>query len=120
MEEHHDRLEDFRAQRLPEVKGVIVTPDVPGSAGFGLTKIMIPVGISLLDQEEDEIARGLTRAISQLGPVDVATLDALITAGTAASRAEAVGWVLARIRERPAYARLSERARELDQLKAHF
>jgi predicted lipoprotein len=47
-------------------------------------------------------------------------LDALITTGTAASRAEAVGWVLARIRERPAYARLEERARELDQLKAHF
>ena len=120
MQEHHDRLEDFRAQRLPEVKGFIVTPDVPGSAGFRLTNIMIPVGISLLDQEEDEIARGLTRAIGQLGPVDLATLDALITAGTAASRAEAVGWVLARIRERPAYARLSERARELDELKTHF
>ena len=46
-------------------------------------------------------------------------LDALITTGTTASRA-AVGWVLARIRERPAYARLSERARELDELKARF
>jgi hypothetical protein len=52
--------------------------------------------------------------------VDLEMLDALITAGTAPSRAEAVGWVLARIRERPAYARLSERARELDELKAHF
>jgi hypothetical protein len=47
-------------------------------------------------------------------------LDALITNGTAASRAEAVSWILARIRERPAYARLTERARELDELKAHF
>jgi hypothetical protein len=47
-------------------------------------------------------------------------LDALITAGTAASRAEALSWVLARIRERPAYIRLSEGARELDELKAHF
>jgi len=47
-------------------------------------------------------------------------LDALITAGTAASRAETIGWVLARIRERPAYVRLSERARELDELKARF
>jgi hypothetical protein len=55
-----------------------------------------------------------------LGPVDLEMLDALITAGTAASRAEAVGWVLARIRERPAYARLTERARELDELKARF
>jgi hypothetical protein len=29
----------------------------------------------------------------RLGPVDLEMLDALITAGTAASRAEAVGWV---------------------------
>jgi hypothetical protein len=118
MEEHHDRLEDFRAQRLPEVKGVIVTPDVPGSAGFRLTKIMIPVGISLLDQEEDEIARGLTRAISQLGPVDLATLDALITAGIAASRAEGTRWALARIREQAAYAQPGERAREASEPRA--
>jgi hypothetical protein len=62
----------------------------------------------------------LTPADIRLGPVDLEMLDALIAAGTAASRAEAVGWVLARIRERPAYARLSERARELDELKAHF
>jgi hypothetical protein len=62
----------------------------------------------------------LTPADIRLGPVDLEMLDALITAGTAASRAEALGWVLARIRERPAYARLSERARELDELKAHF
>jgi len=70
-------------------------------------------GISMLDPEEEEIARGLTpvpRAL--LGLVDLATLDALITAGIAASRAEAARWALARIREQPAYAQLSERARE--------
>jgi hypothetical protein len=44
-------------------------------------------GISLLDPEADEIARGLTPVMAQLGPVDLATLDALITAGIAASRA---------------------------------
>jgi len=47
-------------------------------------------------------------------------LDTVITAGTGASRAEAIGWVLARNGERPAYARLEERARELDEFKAHF
>jgi hypothetical protein len=62
----------------------------------------------------------LTPADIRLGPADLEMLDALITAGTAASRAEALSLVLARIRERPAYARLSERARELDELKAHF
>jgi hypothetical protein len=107
--EHFGRLEDFRAQRLPEVKGFIVTTGVPGSASL---RIMIPVGISLLDPEEAEIARGLTRVSAHLGPVDLATLDALITAGIAASRAEGTRWALARIREQPAYAQLSERAQE--------
>ena len=53
-------------------------------------------------------------------PAELEMLDTLIMAGTAASRAEAIGWVLARIRERPAYAKLSERARELDELRARF
>ena len=49
----------------------------------------------------------LTPADIRLGPADLEMLDALITTGTAVSRAEAVSWVLARIRERPAYARLT-------------
>ena len=64
--------------------------------------------------------RDLTVVDVRLGPADREMLDTLITAGIAASRAEAISWVLARIRERPAYARLSERARELDELKARF
>jgi hypothetical protein len=64
--------------------------------------------------------RDLTPADIRLGRADLEMLDALTTTGTAASRAEAVSWVVARIRERPAYARLTERARELDQLKTQF
>jgi hypothetical protein len=111
-EEHFDRLEDFRAQRLPEVKGFMITTGARDSAGLPPTTIMQPVGISLLDPEEDEIARGLTPVTAHLGPADLATLDTLITAGIAASRADGARWVLARIREQPAYAQLSERARE--------
>jgi hypothetical protein len=107
--EHFGRLEDFRAQRLPEVKGFMVTTGVPGSAGL---RIMIPVGISLLDPEEDEAARGLAPVTTHLGPLDLATLDLLITAGIAASRAAGVRWALARLREQPAYAQLSEPARQ--------
>lgn len=76
-----------------------------------------------LGSPPDDPARSeqdLTPADIRLGPADLEMLDALITTGTAVSRAEAVGWVLARIRERPAYARLSERARELDELRAQF
>ena len=64
--------------------------------------------------------RDLTVVDVKLGPVDREMLDTLIAAGMATSRAEAISWVLARIRERPAYARLAERARELDELKARF
>ncbi len=102
--EHFDRLTDLRAQRLPEVKGFMITTDVRDSAGLPPTAIMNPVGISLLDQEDDEIACGLTRVTAHLGPVDLATLDALITAGIAGSRAEGMRWAMARLREQPAYA----------------
>ncbi len=111
--EHFDRLEDFRARRLPEVKGFMLTTGARDNAGLPPTRIMQMDGISLLDPEEDEIARGLTRVPDALlGPVDLATLDMLITAGIAASRAEVLRWALARIREQPAYAQLSERPRE--------
>ena len=110
MEEHFDRLEDLRAQRLPEVKGFMLTTDARDSDGRPPSRIMIPAGISLLDPEDDEIARGLTAVTAQLGPVDLATLDMLVTTGIAASRAEGARWALARVREQPAYAANSERA----------
>jgi hypothetical protein len=76
------------------------------------------IGGSAADLAERQ--RDLTPVMARLGPVDLWTLDTLITAGIAANRAQALRWVLARIRERPGYAKLSERARELDQLKAQF
>lgn len=58
--------------------------------------------------------------MARLGPADLETLDTLITAGIAPNRAEAVRWALARIRERPAYGKLRDRAREIEELKAQF
>jgi hypothetical protein len=63
---------------------------------------------------------GLTPVMARLGPADLETLDTLITAGFAAGRAQAVRWALARIRERPAYAELRERAKEIENLKSQF
>ena len=65
---------------------------------------------------EEEIRANLAR----LGPEDLETVDTLITAGIASNRADAVRWTLARIRERPAYEKLRERAREIEELKAQF
>jgi hypothetical protein len=62
----------------------------------------------------------LVPVMARLGPDDLETVDVLITAGIAANRAEAVRWALARIRERPAYAQLQQRAREIEELKSQF
>jgi hypothetical protein len=68
----------------------------------------------------DEAGGDLTSVMTRLGPADLATVDTLITAGIATSRAEVVRWALARIREHPAYAQIQERVREIDELKAQF
>jgi hypothetical protein len=67
-----------------------------------------------------EAPEELTPVMTRLGPADLATVDTLITAGIANSRAEVLRWAVGRIRERPAYAQLQERVHEIDQLKAQF
>lgn len=62
----------------------------------------------------------LTPVMARLGAEDLETLDTLITVGIASSRADAVRWALARIRERPAYGQLRVRTREIEELKSQF
>ena len=62
----------------------------------------------------------LTAVMARLDAEDLETLDTLIAVGIAGSRAEAVRWALARIRERPAYEQLRARAREIEDLKSQF
>jgi hypothetical protein len=118
MDVYGERLEDFRAQRLPEVKGLVFTTDDTDTAARRPAGIMKMDDLSLLDREEDELARGLTPVMALLGSADLVTLDALTIAGIAASRAQSVRWCLARIREQPMYAKLSERPREPGALEA--
>ncbi len=68
----------------------------------------------------DEMSEEFTSVMTRLGPADLATVDTLITAGIANSRAEAMRWALGRIRENPAYAQLQERVHEISELKAQF
>jgi hypothetical protein len=49
-----------------------------------------------------EAPEELTPVMARLGPADLATLDTLITAGIANSRAEALRWAVGRIRDHPA------------------
>lgn len=62
----------------------------------------------------------LTPVMARLGAEDLETLDTLIAVGIATSRAEAVRWALARLRERPAYDQLRARTREIEELKSQF
>ena len=55
-----------------------------------------------------------------LGRSGLETVDTLIMAGIADTRAEAISWALARIRERPAFERLREHVRETDRLRKAF
>jgi hypothetical protein len=64
--------------------------------------------------------QSLTAVMARLGPEDLETLDTLIAVGIASSRAEAVRWALARIRERPAYEQIRARSREIEDLKSQF
>lgn len=79
-------------------------------------KSLFLIGFGAPDEKPGE----LTPVMARLGPVDLETLDTLITAGFATSRADGVRWALARIRERPAYAELSQRVQEISTLKAQF
>ena len=65
-------------------------------------------------------APGFTPVMARLGADDLETLDTLISVGIASSRAEAVRWALARLRERPAYEQLRARTREIEDLKSQF
>ena len=66
------------------------------------------------------MSKELTPVMTRLGAADLATVDTLITAGIANSRAEVLRWAVGRIREHPAYAQLQERVHEIDELKAQF
>lgn len=68
----------------------------------------------------DDLSEELTAVMTRLGSADLATVDTLITAGIASSRAEVLRWAVGRIRENPAYAQLQERVHEITELKAQF
>jgi hypothetical protein len=67
-----------------------------------------------------EAAPGFATVNTQLGPADLATVDAVITAGLASSRAEVVRWAIGRIREDPAFTQIQQESREINGPKDQF
>jgi hypothetical protein len=72
------------------------------------------------DTPPGETMAELTSVMTRLGPEDLATVDTLIAAGIATSRAEILRWAIGRIREHPAYAQIKDRVHEITDLKAQF
>ncbi len=66
-----------------------------------------PVAQRLSDISEWEHGEA-TFVLAALGPAGLETVDTLIMAGIAATRAEAIRWAVDRVREGPAYRRLGE------------
>jgi hypothetical protein len=110
----------YLAEKLREIMAVeyvfcnnAVTYDGDGPRGG------MPVAQRLSDIQEWEHGAA-TFVLVALGPAGLETVDTLIMAGIAATRAEAIRWVLDRVRERPAYQRLRELRSEADKLKNEF
>ena len=110
------QLQEDIPQRWPQANRFkLVTRQSEGRQREGRQRLVM-----LRMPAPDEPKGDLTPVMARLGPADLETLDTLIAAGLAANRAQAVRWALARIRERPAYAELRERAKEIETLKSQF
>jgi len=121
---HHDAIERFPcylAEKLREIRLVEFTCEkTVDRSGHG-PRFHLLLGERLADARAWELG-GRTRVDmhATLGRSGLETVDTLIMAGIAETRAEAINWALDRIRERPAYERLRERVQELDRLKKEF
>ena len=107
---------------LPRFIGWIeFLPDQPAGAPRPHSLPVLKIaGRGVRARTPEEVSEELTPVMTRLGPADLTTVDTLITAGIANSRAEVLRWAVGRIREHPAYAQLQERVHEIDQLKAQF
>ncbi len=119
-EANRARIKKLREQ-LPRFIGwVEFRPDSPGGPAKAHGPILRIGGHGGRAKTLDEVSEELTPVMTRLGPGDLATVDTLITAGIANSRAEVLRWAVGRIRENPAYAQLQERVHEISELKAQF
>jgi hypothetical protein len=113
---HGPAVKQFRremTQRWPEIHHLgIGFEDASGHSRGGL--------VISLDDRDGAAGSDITHVMVRLRAPELEIVDTLITAGIANSRAEAIRWALARISERPAYARLREHTRDIQRLKTEF
>jgi len=124
QQEHEAAMEEFAghlARTLREIRLVEFTPEKTVDRGGHGPRCTMLVSERLADARAWELGdRTQVDMHTTLGRSGLETLDTLIMAGIADTRADAISWALSRIRERPAYERLRERVREIDQLRKDF
>jgi hypothetical protein len=116
----HEIKKLHHAGLLPSIAWVQFIPDNPArrascGALYGFPSMFLGMRSDVADEAE-----GFASVRTRLGPADLATVDTLITAGIASSRAEAMRWAIGRIRENPAYAQIQERVQEIGELGTQF
>ena len=115
-----EQFAGYLAAKLPEIRLVEYTfsnnPVTRGGHGPRMSNLIGERPSDIQEREHGEA----TFVLARLGPAGLGTLDTLIMAGTAATRAEAIRWALDRIRERPAYQRLRELRGDANQLTNEF
>ncbi len=119
------RFRDDVAERLPAAKKLeFVLDDGRGDHWIRPVNVIIaPLDRPLPGEggrASGAAAGDLTPVMARLGGTELEIVDTLISAGIAANRAEAIRWALVRISERPAYAQLRERTREIEKLRTEF
>jgi Arc/MetJ-type ribon-helix-helix transcriptional regulator len=115
-----EQFTGYLAAKLREISLVEYTfSNNPVTRGGHGPRASNPVGERLPDIQEWEHDEA-TFVLARLGPAGLETLDTLIMAGTAATRAEAIRWALDRLRDRPAYQRLRELRCDADTLRNEF
>ena len=122
--DHGAAMEEFAghlATTLREIRLVEFTPEKTVDRGGHGPRYTLLVSERLADARAWELGECTQVDMhTTLGRSGLETLDTLIMAGIADTRADAIRWALERIRERPAYERLRERIQEIDQLRSDF
>jgi hypothetical protein len=119
-DQHRQAIHQLRDELNKLPTQVLLQFTTSGDCGDGKPRAVIQLGHNRGGGPGGPGGAGLTPVMARLGAEDLETLDMLITVGIASSRAEAVRWALARIRERPAYEQLRAHTREIENLKSQF
>jgi hypothetical protein len=98
-----------RDGQLPSIAWIQLIPDTPDRRAPGAELWGFPSMFFGMRSDATAEGPGFASVHTRLGPADLATVDAVINAGIASSRAEVMRWVIGRIREDPAYAQIQER-----------